>query len=149
MNHTLPVSLHGTVTRFKGDGRRLGYPTANLTTRTDLKDGVYFGFADLSSWTHQPAVIFIGTPTTMGATKRRVEAHLLDIPDVDYYNLPLQVSIEYFHRGNQTFTDADELVIAMHADEAAARTWFATNPALKKTISAYGCSTDQMTGRLE
>jgi len=120
-----PVTLSGTVTRFKGNGRRLGYPTANLTIHTDLKDGVYFGFADLAEWPHQPALIFIGTPTTMGDTGRRVEAHLLDIPDEDYYDLPLRVSVEHFYRGNQKFTDADELIEAMHADEAAARRWLA------------------------
>jgi riboflavin kinase/FMN adenylyltransferase len=126
MKNTLPVKLGGTVTRFQGNGRRLGYPTANLTTATDLADGVYFGFADLADWSHQPALIFVGTPDTMGDTKRRVEAYLLDIPDKDYYDLPLTVSIEHFHRPNQKFTNADELVEAMRADEAAARHWFNT-----------------------
>ncbi len=119
-----PVTLSGTVTRFQGNGRRLGYPTANLTTETDLADGVYFGFADLADWTRHPAIIFIGTPTTMGDTARRVEAHLLDITDKDYYDLPLKVSIEHFHRPNQKFASAAELIEAMQADEAAARHWF-------------------------
>lgn len=128
MKHQLPATLSGTVTRFKGNGRRLGYPTANLTTETDLKDGVYFGFADLAEWSHHPAIIFIGTPTTMGDTMRRVEAYLLDIPDKDYYELPLAVSIKHFHRGNQKFVGVDELVEAMRADEAAARRWFIAQP---------------------
>jgi len=116
--------LRGTVSRFKGDGRRLGYPTANIAISTDLKDGVYFGFADLADWTHQPAIIFIGTPTTMGETTRRVEAHLLDIPDRDYYDLPLRLEVRQFHRGNQTFAGVEQLKAAMHADEAVARQWF-------------------------
>ncbi|MDP9131123.1 MAG: riboflavin kinase, partial [Candidatus Binatota bacterium] len=60
MQLTRPVTLGGTVTRFKGNGRRLGYPTANLTIKTDLADGVYFGLADLADWSDNPAVIFIG-----------------------------------------------------------------------------------------
>jgi FAD synthase len=120
-----PVTLSGTVTRFKGDGRRLGYPTANLTTATNLQDGVYFGFADLLEWPRQPAIIFIGTPTTMGETARRVEAHLLDIPDQDYYDQNLRLDIRYFHRANQTFPNVDELLKVMRADETAARRWFA------------------------
>lgn len=127
MKSLQPVTLRGTVTRFKGNGRRLGYPTANLTTKTDLADGVYFGFADLADWTRHPAMIFIGTPTTMGDTARRVEAHLLDIPDKDYYDLPLTMSIEHFHRGNQKFAAAGALIEAMQADEAAARHWFAAS----------------------
>ena len=125
MNPLQPVTINGIITRFKGDGRHLGYPTANLTTTTDLKDGVYFGFADLAKWTNQPAIIFIGTPTTMGETTRRVEAHLLDIPDQDYYDQKLQLDIRYFHRANQTFPNVDALLKVMRADEAAARRWFA------------------------
>ena len=121
-----PVVLNGAVTRFKGNGRRLGYPTANLKVETDLQDGVYFGYADLANWSHHPAIIFVGVPTTMGDTQRRVEAYLLDIPDKDYYDLPLKVSIEQFHRPNQTFDNVDELLKVMHEDEAAARQWFSS-----------------------
>jgi riboflavin kinase/FMN adenylyltransferase len=122
-----PVNLQGTVTRFKGDGRRLGYPTANLTIGTDLEDGVYFGFADLTRWRQQPALIFIGTPTTMGDAGRRIEAHLLDIPDTDYYDQQLSLDIRHYHRTNQTFAGLPELLAAMKADEAAARQWLATS----------------------
>jgi riboflavin kinase/FMN adenylyltransferase len=127
MKHRQPITLSGIVTRFKGNGRRLGYPTANLTTKTDLADGVYFGFADLADWSHWPALIFIGTPTTVGDTERRVEAHLLDIPDTDYYDYSLSVSVRYYHRANETFAGIEQLSEAMHADEATARQWFAVN----------------------
>jgi riboflavin kinase/FMN adenylyltransferase len=134
-----PVNLKGTVTRFKGNGRRLGYPTANLVTKTDLADGVYFGFADLADgvyfgfadladWSQHPAMVFIGVPTTVGDTNRRAEVHLLDIPDRDYYDLPLIVSIRHYHRANQTFNNVDELLEAMKDDEAKARQWFEDNP---------------------
>jgi FAD synthase len=119
-----PVILGGVVTHFKGDGRKLGYPTANIDAETNLQDGVYFGHANLSEWPDQPSLIFIGVPTTMGETKRRVEAHLLDISDQDYYDLPLSLSIEYFHRPNQNFASMDELMKVMKQDEAAARDWF-------------------------
>jgi len=124
----LPQSLAGVVTPFKGDGRRLNYPTANLDIVTDLADGVYFGLADLDVYREHPAVIFIGTPTTLGQATRRVEAHLLDIPDRDYYGQPMSLSIRYFHRANQTFDDVDSLLQQMQADETAARTWFVKNP---------------------
>lgn len=123
----LPVRLSGMVTRFKGNGRKLGYPTANLITTTNLKDGVYFGWADLADWQQQPALIFIGTPTTLGDTERRVEVYLLDIPDKDYYDLPLRVTIQHYHRPNQTFPNVDDLLKVMHADEATARQWFAVS----------------------
>lgn len=120
-----PVHLKGIVTRFKGDGRKLGYPTANLTVDTDARDGVYFGFAELADFSHHPSLIFVGVPTTMGDTSRRVEAHLLDIPDEDYYERPLSLILQQYHRENRTFSGAEELMAVMKADEAAARTWFA------------------------
>jgi riboflavin kinase/FMN adenylyltransferase len=118
-----PMNLAGTVTRFKGNGRKLGYPTANLTVKTDLADGIYFGLADLADWADQPAVVFIGTPTTMGDEQRRVEVHLFDIPDKDYYDQPLSISIRHYHRPSRTFKDIDQLLEAMQADMVAARQW--------------------------
>lgn len=120
----LPQRLSGTVTAFAGNGRKLGYPTANINAHTDLQDGVYFGFADLANYKNHPALIFIGVPTTLGDTVRRVEAHLLDIADKDYYTLPVMLDIESFHRPNITFASIDDLLEAMKQDEAAARKWF-------------------------
>ena len=125
------AKLSGTVTKFKGNGRRLGYPTANLmSTKTGLglDDGIYFGFADLAGWVRQPAVIFVGVPTTMGDSDRRVEAYLLDIPDQDYYGQSLKLAVRHYHRANQTFANTRQLLEAMKADEAAARQWFKKNP---------------------
>ncbi len=118
------ITLSGTATQFKGNGRQLGYPTANITAETDTKDGVYFGFADLGKFRHHPSLVFVGIPTTMGDTDRRVEIHLLGIPDEDYYGEAVQASLRYYHRANQTFANVDNLMAAMKADEAAARQWF-------------------------
>ena len=117
------ANITGNVERFKGNGRKLGYPTANIRTATGLGDGVYFGHADLGEWQNNPAIIFIGTPTTLGDTERRVEAYLLDIPDRDYYGQPLHIPVEHFHRSNETFKGIDELLEVMRADETAARAW--------------------------
>ncbi|HVX57648.1 MAG TPA: riboflavin kinase [Candidatus Saccharimonadales bacterium] len=121
----LPVTLTGKVARFKGNGRQLGYPTANLAVQTAARDGVYFGFADLGDFRHHPSLIFVGVPTTVGDTTRRVEIHLLDIPDQDYYGLQLSVTLEHYQRPNQTFADLAQLIAAMQADGTAARQWFA------------------------
>lgn len=112
------------VTPFKGNGRKLGYPTANLAVSMDLDDGVYVGYADLDQYTHQPAIIFIGTPTTVGDTVRRVEAYLLDVVDKDYYGKEMRLSIIAFHRAHETFESVDILLEAIKRDESAAREWF-------------------------
>jgi riboflavin kinase/FMN adenylyltransferase len=120
----LPVKLAGTVIAYKGNGRRLGYPTANVAAQTDLADGVYFGYADMGRYLHHPSLIFVGIPTTLGDTERRIETHLLDISDKDYYGMPIELSIEYFHRPNQTFASVQKLLRVMKTDESAARQWF-------------------------
>ncbi|HEX7260163.1 MAG TPA: riboflavin kinase, partial [Candidatus Saccharimonadia bacterium] len=99
---------------------------ANFVTPTELADGVYFGFSDLSNYRHHPSIIFIGIPTTMGNTQRRIETYLLDIPDKDYYQLPVTIVLEYFHRTNQTFDSVNALMAAMKTDEATMRKWLST-----------------------
>ena len=116
--------MQGRVIFFSGRGRGFGYPTANIKSRTGLNDGVYFGFADLDGYHKHPALIFVGTPTTVGDKDRRVEAHLLDIEDKDYYGLDISLDIKKFHRPNKTFGSIEELKIAMKDDEIAARKWF-------------------------
>jgi len=128
-----PVKITGVVTPFKGNGRKLGYPTANLKSETELTDGVYFGFADMARFENHPAVIFVGTPTTVGDKDRRVEAHLLDIPDKDYYDEKLVLSLEQYHRPNKTFQDVETLKQVMADDDASARQWFRTRTASNDT----------------
>lgn len=119
-----PVTVRGTVKHFKGNGRKFGYPTANISTDTSLQDGIYFGRANLKEFTNHPAIIFIGAPTTLGDHEKRIEVHLLDIPDLDYYDSKIAARVEHFHRPNQTFADVDTLLKAMHDDERMARAWF-------------------------
>jgi riboflavin kinase/FMN adenylyltransferase len=119
-----PTRIEGVVTPFKGNGRKFVYPTANIKSNTESTDGVYFGFADMGEFSNHPAVIFVGTPTTVGDKDRRVEAHLLDIPDKDYYDEKLTLNLEYYHRPNKTFKDIEALKQAMADDDTSARQWF-------------------------
>lgn len=124
MNHEPLATITGVVEKFTGNGRLLGYPTANLSVPTNLEDGVYFGWAKLGTKTKQPSLIFIGTPTTVGDTERRVEAHILDLADKDYYGEALELGVIYFHRSNENFDSIEELIVVMKDDEVKARSWF-------------------------
>ena len=109
---------------FNRQGRSFGYPTANIKSGTNLKNGIYFGFADLDTYHKHPAIIFIGIPTTVGDSSRRVEAYLLDVADKDYYGLDISLDIKKFHRSSKAFDSIEELKDAMKSDEIAARKWF-------------------------
>jgi len=126
----------GEVRRYNGKGRGLGYPTANVAAVIDLRDGIYFGYADLARYRQRPALVFVGAPVTVGDEERRVEAHLLDINDEDYYGQQLRLRIEHFHRSNVQFASVDELTVAIRTDEAAARKWFATQKFNEETEDA-------------
>lgn len=115
--------VSGVTMPFEGNGRRLGYPTANITVANRMKEGVYFGYADLGPYSHHPALIFVGIPSTVGAKSYRVEAHLLAVADEDYYGMTMRLEICHFYRPNEQFASIDELVAAMHDDEAALRQW--------------------------
>lgn len=119
--------VKGVVTKYKGNGRKLGYPTANIEVTEQLKDGVYFGHADLARFKDYPALIFVGIPTTMGDTQRRLEVHLVGIPDVDYYGETITARLEHFHRPNQTFNSIDDLLEVMRQDEISAKKWLDLN----------------------
>jgi len=71
----LPTAFSGTVTRFAGNGRKLGYPTANIASNSTLSDGIYFGLASLGVYQDHPALVFIGSPITLGSEDRRLEVH--------------------------------------------------------------------------
>lgn len=118
------TKVSGIVKAYNGNGRKLGYPTANIGAKITLRDGVYFGFANLGGYKHHPALIFIGEPITIGDPIRRTEAYLLDIADVDFYGQKLSLEICEFHRPNELFKSVDELIITIKKDETAARQWF-------------------------
>jgi riboflavin kinase/FMN adenylyltransferase len=118
------IKVSGTTKPFSGYGRKLGYPTANIETNLDIEDGVYFGSATLGESKQKAAMIFIGVPNTVGDKDRRLEVYLFNVEDKDYYNLKLDVSIEYFHRKNLKLESLDELVDIMKDDEKTAREWF-------------------------
>lgn len=125
------TKLSGKAVRFTGRGRQLGYPTANITTNTGLADGIYFGYGDLDKYTDCPTLIFIGAPKGFGDFRQRIEAHLLDIPDKDYYGQTLTLRIYKYHRPSYDFVNEAQLVKAMKEDEIAARKWFKPNGAKK------------------
>jgi riboflavin kinase / FMN adenylyltransferase len=114
-----PTEVEGTVVHGDHRGRLLGFPTANLETPPGVlvpKLGIYAG----STLGHRSA-ISIGTNPTYGGTERRAEAHLLDF-DGDLYGQRLVVELWEHLRDEAKFSSEAELVEAIAADCARART---------------------------
>jgi riboflavin kinase/FMN adenylyltransferase len=114
-----PPEVEGIVVHGDHRGRLLGFPTANLQAPPGVlvpKLGIYAG----ATRGHRSA-ISIGTNPTYGGTERRAEAHLLDF-DGDLYGQRLVVELWAHLRDEAAFSSEKELVEAIAADCARART---------------------------
>src|SRR5947209_546885 len=110
----MKLNISGTVQRYSGQGRQLGYPTANIELKDNkLSEGVYFGLANLAEYKEQPSLIFVGVPYSSDDPRRRLEAHLLDAADQDYYGQILKVTLMHFQRPNEHFKSLAELIKAL------------------------------------
>lgn len=121
-----PHRLVGVVVRGDGRGRGLGFPTANLALTGDPAlpaDGVYSGelrvvdgagFAGGGGpWT---AAISVGTNPQFGGRVRQVEAHVVDVGDIDLYGRRVALDFLDRLRGQQVFVDVNALVDQMALD---------------------------------
>jgi riboflavin kinase/FMN adenylyltransferase len=114
-------TVRGVVVRGDRRGRELGFPTANVPTRTMSAapaDGVYAGWLRrLDTGERYPAAISVGTnPTFDGERERRVESYVLDRDDLELYDVEVEVAFVDRIRGMERFDGVDALVATMHDD---------------------------------
>lgn len=105
--------IQGKVIRGDGYGRRLGFPTANLSRHSYMRTGqkipfgVYAGYVTiLSCGERYKAANVIGPKDRRGLPK--LEAHLLHFSD-DLYGLKLKVELTKFVRPFKKFKSEAEL----------------------------------------
>jgi riboflavin kinase/FMN adenylyltransferase len=121
-----PFVVRGVVVRGDQRGRELGFPTANVPTRTlsaAPADGVYAGWLRrLDTGERFPAAISVGTnPTFDGERERRVESYVLDRNDLELYGVEVEVWFVDRIRGMERFDGVEALVATMHEDVRKAR----------------------------
>lgn len=103
--------LTGVVSRGKGLGRTLDFPTANLNIEEDYKlipkNGVYVVKAVVNG---KPVngMMNIGFNPTVSGTEKRIEIHFFDFQD-DLYDRTLQVSILERIRDEHKFDSVESL----------------------------------------
>ncbi len=112
-----PVTLWGRVVAGEGRGRKLGFPTANLSTDPDVllpADGVYAAWAEVGS-ARYPAAVSIGVRPTFGPGPRTVEAYLLDFQG-NIYGEDVKLELVKRLRPELKFETAAELVDQLERD---------------------------------
>lgn len=111
----LPYQIKGIVKKFSGNGRRLGYPTANIEIDKDAPEGLYFGYTHLEGQ-KLASIIFIGAPITLGVTSKRAESYILDFEDHDLYGQEIKIEILKKLRDNRKFESVEKLIVQMKID---------------------------------
>ena len=112
------VSLFGEVVRGEGEGKKLGYPTANINPHQEVlpPEGVYLARVDVGSKVFD-AVLSIGRQVTISPKKKPVvEAYLLDYSGQDLYGKQIQIHILKHMREQEKFSSPKVLSEAIAHD---------------------------------
>jgi riboflavin kinase/FMN adenylyltransferase len=121
-------TILGTVVRGDDLGKKIGFPTANLSAHNEQfpPNGVYFAEAKLNEAVY-PGVVNLGYRPTVssGATDRILEIHLLDF-DRDIYGKDLEVCFVRYLRPEEKFENVDALARQIALDVKQARELAAT-----------------------
>lgn len=114
--------LEGAVVKGDALGRRLGFPTANLSVPPEQilpADGVYSGDVAVRGEMY-PTLISIGTRPTIGGASLVIEAHIVGF-DGDIYGERIRLGFRSWLRGQKKFANLDQLVGQMKLDLEAVR----------------------------
>ncbi len=105
--------LDGTVERGAQQGRRLGFPTANVKTECLLPgDGVYAGVSILPDGRELASALSVGTKPTFGGTARLLESHFLGRPDLSgmaEYGWDIRLRFTHWLRDQVKFGSLEDL----------------------------------------
>jgi len=115
-------TILGTVVRGDNLGKKIGFPTANLSAHNEQfpPNGVYFAQAILSGVIY-PGVVNLGYRPTVSSEKDRVlEIHLFDF-DRDIYGSDIEVRFVRYLRPEKKFESIDMLARQIALDVKQAR----------------------------
>ncbi|MBS1713393.1 MAG: bifunctional riboflavin kinase/FAD synthetase [Armatimonadetes bacterium] len=113
-----PLTLQGVVVSGQKLGRRLGFPTINLSlpvAQAVPGDGVYAGTCRIGS-ARFAAAIGIGTRPTVGGQERSIEAYLIDYPGDSVYGRSVDLAVVQRIREEIKFDSMESLAAQMEDD---------------------------------
>lgn len=116
-------TILGTVTRGDSLGKKIGFPTANLSAHSEQfpPNGVYAAEARIDGELHRGVINLGIRPTVSGGKSERVlETHLFDF-NRDIYGQDVEVRFLKFLRSEKKFENLDALVQQIRQDVEQAR----------------------------
>lgn len=116
-----PYTIEGTVAHGAALGRKIGFPTANITVNNEMKmlpkDGVY-EVAVTVAGNRYKGVMNIGIkPTLQGVDLRTAEVHIIDFSE-EIYGHDIRVSFLRRLRDEISFASIDDLKLQIGVDVA-------------------------------
>jgi riboflavin kinase/FMN adenylyltransferase len=123
-------TILGTVIRGEQLGRKLGFPTANLSAHSEQfpPNGVYVAEARLGGALYRGVANLGFRPTvTAGKSERLLELYLFDL-DREIYGEEMEVRFLRYIRPEQKFADLEALKAQIAADVQQARESFSILP---------------------
>ncbi len=114
-----PQSYRGIVAHGQQRGRKLGFPTANLSIQHELvlpRQGVYLTYSHLADGQSYPSLTAIGDNPTFGASVQTVETYLMDF-DGNLYGQEMELSFLDRLRDIYRFSSVEELKHQMRMDQ--------------------------------
>ncbi|NQY31303.1 MAG: bifunctional riboflavin kinase/FAD synthetase [Flavobacteriaceae bacterium] len=121
--------LRGTVTRGKGIGKTIHFPTANISIAEEYKmipkNGVYIAKATVENSTYL-GMMNIGNNPTVNGTAQSIEIHLFNF-NKDIYHKEISISILKRIRDEQKFDSIEVLQSQLKKDKEEALNYFESN----------------------
>jgi len=120
-----PFFISGKVEKGRGDGHKLGFPTANIKlpeNKTPLKFGVYIAKTKFDGKEYV-SVANVGDKPTFADGSTSVEAHILNFDD-NLYGQRIKVDFYKYLREVSKFGTADELAEIIRNDIKSAEEYF-------------------------
>ena len=119
-----PYEISGRVVGGRRRGRRLGFPTANISTPNEILPRGVFVTEAVCRGKAYPSLTSVGTNPTFGRHPLSVETLLLDFHG-SLYGAAITVRFLLKLRPTRAFRDAAALAARIRLDVEQARAWFA------------------------
>ena len=117
-----PYAIEGVVVHGDHLGRKIGFPTANISLDDyiRLQHGIYAARTRLADGREVPGVAYIGARPTVNGVDERLEVNLFDF-DEDLYGQTLETDLVAYIRGDVKFDGLEALTAQIAKDCAEAR----------------------------
>lgn len=115
-------TLKGVVISGQQRGKKLGFPTANVSLNQTIPEGIYAATITIGRHTYQSAT-FIGSAKTFSEQDLKAESYILDFNE-DIYGRDVVIRLYKKIRENQKFITVDALIKQMNDDVVKTKDYF-------------------------